>query len=240
MGILGRLRELYEYGQRCGQGRLAYRIAIGVTSKLRLKRWIWFSVGDIFCTKVSELGTIARVPRVFTIGAANPEDAPKLGALLGYLERVEQRFREGDRCYLLRCDGEIRAVEWAAVGPKQYWEDVKDYNCVLGIPPGACWLFDGHGRAPGAWGTLMKSMPGQLQQLGVHTVYNHVDFNNPLSYSSHRSLGFVPAGKLLRVKLAGLSFTVYRGTSPGWRFLPGRIRDLELWRPEDVEHPRSG
>ncbi len=228
--VFARLTRTIRFGRSYGLSRAAYRAVRGAIESLSLGKRINLRIADVFAASVSELKCYPRIPRAFSVRPAEETDVPALQAFFSKPQKVRDRMRRGDLCVILLADGEICAAEWVSPGPKAYQEDWDQLRCVFRIPAHACWLYDGKGneRGTGTWAILMGRLTLCLNDLGIQDVFLQSDYGNVVSMRSHTSLGYRPVGRIFHLAIAGLSLRLYRTRERGWRFLPGRIGNLEL------------
>ncbi len=224
-----RLRYLVRRLRRCGFRRGCYWGLRSATEKLRLQRWIHLAVVDVFSAAVADLLQLDRVPRAFTVRLAQQDDVTPVQTFFGKPQQVLKRFSEGHCCFLLWSDHAVTAAEWVAIGPNQYEEDSDELRCIFRFAAGTGWLFDGLGSVSGVWGMLMRVLPRELQKRNIQKVYLQTDYANIHSWDSHRSLGFVPVGRVCHVRIAGVGFTAAKSRSDRWwRLLPVKFAGLEI------------
>jgi len=237
--VLSKLDKLFRFARRHGLIWAGYYLVFAVISKFGLDRWLRLSISDIFSARVSDLPRDSRIPRAFNICFATEKDIPAIEALGRTREHVCARLGEGDVCLLLRLGSELKAVEWVAIGPREYWQDWGQLRTVFRIPAGTCFAYDGKGKAPGAWGLIMRILPRELERIGIHTIYMRIDCSNPASLSSHRSAGYSAVGRLFHCGVGGLGFSLCRDDQGRWHSLPAKARDLELTKPSSQKVSRQ-
>ncbi len=219
------------FAQRHGLLRAVYFLVHGTISRFRLEKWIRFSISDILCGNVSELVRESRMPKAFRIALAAEEDIPALAAEGRKPELVRARLGESDLCLLLWSGSELKAYEWIAVGPREYWEDWNEARIIIRIPAGCCWTYDGRGHSPGAWGMIMRTLPKEVERNSIRRIYQRVDYASPISWHSHRSAGYLPLARVFHVGVGHFGFTLWRQDQGKWHSLPARVQDLELVTP---------
>ena len=222
-------RHLARHLWRRGFRRGSYWALCAISEKLGIRRWLHLAIADVFSAVVTDLLHLERIPRAFKVRAAEQDDLAPLQAFFGDSKQVLRRFSQGHCCLLLHSDHTVNAAEWVAAGPNHYEEDWDELHCVFRVSAGAGWLFDGLGSVSGGWGMLMRVLPRELEKRHIERVYLQTDYANILSWESHRSLGFVPVGKICHLRIAGLGFTAVKvNGSGGWRSLPVKIAELEI------------
>jgi hypothetical protein len=181
---------------------------------------------------VADLPKDCRIPKAFHMALATEKDVPAIEAAFGRKqEHVRARLRESDLCLLLWLGSELKACEWIALGPREYWEDWKEVRMIVRVPAGRCWAYDGRGLTPGAWGLIMKAVPKELERNGSDAIYLRVDYANPISWNSHRSAGYSVVARVFHFGVGGLGFTLCRDDQGKWHSLPAKVYDLELTVP---------
>jgi hypothetical protein len=229
--VLSQLSKPVRFARRHGLIRAGYLIIHGVICRFGLEKWIRFSISDIFSAKVSDLLRDCRIPRAFEIRFATQKDLPAIETLGRKREHSDARLREGNLCLLLWLGSELKAMEWVAIGSRDYWEDWTELRMILRIPAGAGFAFDGRGRAPGAWGMVMRVLPQELDRIDIHTIYMRIDYANAVSLNSHRSAGYSPIGRVFHCGVGGLGFSLWRDEQGTWHSLPAKLHNLELATP---------
>jgi hypothetical protein len=229
--VLSKISKPMRLARQHGLIRAGYSIVHGVICRFGLEKWIRFSVSDIFTARVSDLLRDCRIPRAFEIRFATQKDLPAIEALDRKREHAGARLREGDLCLLLWLGSELKAMEWVAIGSRDFWEDWTELHMIIRIPAGSCLAFDGRGRAPGAWGMVMRVLPKELDRIGIHTIYMRIDYANAVSLNSHRSAGYTPIARVFHCGVGGLDFSLCTDEQGRWHFLPAKLRDLELAAP---------
>jgi hypothetical protein len=221
-----RLSRLLRFGRARGFARVPYALARKFTS------WRWwpkscrFSVVEVFAVSAAGLQTAKRVPRVFTVRQAAPEDLPALQEFLAAPQLARDRLERGDVCLVSLVDDRIAAAVWLALGPNQYHEDWEELRCIFSFPAGVAWSYDGRGAKLGAWGSLMARLGQFAQELGADEIYCIIDYSNRPSIDSHLSLGCQRMGLVVSALLFGVPFRFYRAQQGPWRLASGRIGKL--------------
>jgi hypothetical protein len=217
-----------QFAKKHGLGRAAYGVVRAAIATLRLRRFFNLCIVEIFHLRIDAMRRDARIPHAFVVRFAGVDDLRSLQSFTGKPAETLQRLQRGDRCMVLLSGSEISATEWACYGPNRYVEDWKELRTVFRIPAQACWLFDGSGKQPGAWGSLMARLPHLLEESNASEVYLQSDWANIPSTQSHAKLGFRVVGRVFHLAVAGLSIRRFRTSDGRWTALPGRILDLEI------------
>ncbi len=89
-------------------------------------------------------------------------------------------------------------------------EDWAELRCSFVFPPGVAWVYDGKGTKLGAWGSLLASLPGFLEEVGACQVATVVDVNNWKSLDTQRSLGFENIGWVACLALGPFVRSAYK------------------------------
>lgn len=237
--IISDIAKPFRFAQRHGVVRASYFLVHGLICRFGLERWIRLSISDIFSANISDLRSAGRVPSAFNISFAEEKDLLDIESFGRDREHCRARLKEGDVCLLLRLGSELKAMEWLAIGPREYWEDWAEMRTVFSIPQGSCFGYDGRGKAPGAWGLIMRTLPSRLEKIGVRTAYFRIDYANTLAEHSHRSAGYSPIGRVFHCGIAGIGFTLCRNGDGKWHRLPTKVRNLELAAPSNENVSRQ-
>ncbi|MBN2476446.1 MAG: hypothetical protein JXB62_17665 [Pirellulales bacterium] len=223
-----RWTRLIRFARSHGKARALYRLLRRLAETRVLRGWVRFFVTEVFRVPVSDVKRYRRIPRTFTVRKAGETDQPALESYFADSQRVRNRLRRQDLCVIAVSKGKIGAAVWLALGPKDYQEDWRDLRCVLRVPAGVCWTFDGLGTAFGAWGILMACLPPLLEELGASEVYTQIECDNQVSLDSHKSLGYQSAGLIGCFGIGPCVLRVYRPHGQRWRLVPGWIGSLEV------------
>lgn len=226
--MLSKLKRLPLYLKTDGFSPTVYRIVRGQIARFHLEKVASLAFAHVLSAETQSLLRGGKVPRAFVARESRAEDVPALADFFGDGDGIARRLSDGNLCFVLLADGAIRAAEWILLGPGDYVEDWRRTRCVFRLPQESCWVYDGIGKGPGAWGTLMKALPVHLQQRGVRVLYTQIDVTNSVSLKSHAALGFVKIGRIFHVRLGSLFMTLYKAAGGSWRRLPGRLHELGL------------
>jgi hypothetical protein len=196
-------------------------------------------VAEVMSASVADLKTGRPVRRSYQVRWATESDVPAVTAFFGPDRPITDRVHRGDRCLLATVRDEICAAVWFSPGPKSYMEDVGDLGCEFIFPNRVAFSYDGKGTRLGAWGTLMARAPELLPQIGVEEIVTLIDYDNPMSINSHRSLGYHRLGLVGCLRLAWWIQPIYWDGGHLWRMLPGRVGPLELRRTKPARPRRA-
>lgn len=221
------VRSLIRFARSHGLSRATYRVVRAVLSRLDSARWLNLFVADVYTAGIGELKSIRRLPRAFTVRPAGDGDLDRLQVFFAKTEHVTERLARGDLCLMLTAGKEICAAEWLAIGPCDFDEDGPELGCVFRVPEGGCWLYDGKGTSPGAWGSLMGCLAGFLAERSVKRVFSQVEYANVRAARAHESLGCRRAGGIWHLRFFGLSLRRCH-TPTGRSSLPAVVGDLEI------------
>ena len=224
--ILSLLRD----SKHLRSGQLAYRVLSGVLAVTRLRRFVQFAISDVGLLELANPPGPTRLPRIFVPAAAGEVDLDDLRTLYARpsTDQFTLRMRRGMLCFLLRSQGLPVAAEWVALGPGEFHEDVPDLGCIFGFPESSCWLFDGIGRSPGAWGALMRTVVADLHQRGVRYLYNQMNYSDAAALNGHFSMGFRTIGRICFVRFFSWSSVFVRQQSGVWNRVPVDLENLRI------------
>ena len=127
---------------------------------------------------------------------------------------------------------------WLAIGPSDFAEDWDDLRCAFRFPSGIAWSYDGKGTKLGAWGTMMKQLPGLLRDANVQEMMTVIDCNNWQSMDAHRSLGYESVGVLLHARVLGFATRLWKPPGRRWRRVPPIVNRVEIEKGESFKSRR--
>jgi hypothetical protein len=194
----------------------------------RRSRHFGFGAFELMAARRGEIKRLARLPRAFSVRAAERADEPRLGTFLRDASATARLLSSGDLGLLAIADGEVQAAEWVRVGPADYDWDLGRLGVVFGIPRGYCWLHNGNGtRGVGPWAMVLGQLPPVLEERGIEYAFLGVSSDNPYSVRCHESLGFRKVGHIAALRLGPLRLVRVRAEGERWvRFRESRL-DLE-------------
>ena len=224
-GPLGqRLRRVVQLQRTRGTARAGYAILRRLLAWPVLRQSLHLCAIDFWRLQLSaDSWSPPRTSSLFTVRWAEPADLEELAQYFGSRERVKARIASGDRCVVAISQAKIGAAVWLGIGPSQFVEDWDDLRCVFRYPAGIAWTYDGKGTKLGAWGTMMKLLPGLLRHENVSEIATIIDCNNWQSMDAHRSLGYESAGVLLHVRVLGVPLRLFKPQGKRWRRVPPAI-----------------
>jgi hypothetical protein len=226
--ILDRTHELINYGRSFGVKLTLYKIVRWGCSSSLLKRWVRFSIADVFTLSITGLKGPPRIPKFFTVRHAEDKDISALDLFYSKPGKTRARLQRGDDCIIAFRAGQICGASWTTLGPTDYCDDLSELGSVFHIPQNACWTYDGLGVKLGAWACVQVTLFQQLQSLGIEEIFCQIDCANTQCLNSHKSLGYHSLGNICHLRIPGISIQYYRNRDGRWRRLPGRMGTLEL------------
>ncbi len=226
------LRRAVQLRRTRGWARVLYAALQRILAIGLLRRSVQLRAVDVWHLPFAEDGQPPRTPALFTVRQAIASDFDELAKYYDDRQRILQRCTRGDICVLALCQNKIEGAVWLCLEENQFDEDREELRCTFGVPRNAAWTYDGKGTKLGAWGTLMKQLPGILRRLRVNEVYTTIDCNNWQSFDAHRSLRYEPVGVLLMVRLLGFAVHAFKPSGQRWRRLPFTIKGLEVHRTD--------
>jgi len=196
----------------------------------RSGRWFACGASEIMAARPDELRRLSRIPKSYSVRAAQGDDEPQVARLMGGKATTAPLGASGDIGLLAVADGEVQAMEWIRPGPAEYDRDAKRLGLVFRVPRGSCWLHNGSGGESGArgpWAMILGRLPGFLEEQGIERAYLQVACGNEYSRRCHEALGFRKIGRVVNVRLGRLRFVRWRGEGETWlRWRESRL-DLE-------------
>lgn len=230
IGPLGqRLRRVVQLQQIRGSARASYAILRRILAWPVLRQTLHLCAVDFWRLQLSaDSWSPPHTSSLFTVRWAEPADLEELAHYFGNRERVKTRIAKGHRCVVAISQEKIGAAVWLGIGPSQFVEDWDDLRCVIRYPAGIAWTYDGKGTKLGAWGTMMKLLPGLLRHENVYEIATIIDCNNWQSMDAHRSLGYQSAGALLHARVLDFPLRLFKPLGKRWRRVPPTIDRVEI------------
>jgi hypothetical protein len=227
---LGKILSLLRVAKHLRSSQLAYRVLVGVLAVTRLRRFVQFAISEVGLWDLANPQGPVRLPRVFVPTVAGEMDLDHIRTLYAgrSADQFTLRMRRGMLCFLLRSQGLPVAAEWVALGPGEFAEDAPDLGCIFGFPESSCWLFDGIGRSPGAWGALMRAVVADLHQRGIRYLFNQMKYSDIAALNSHFSMGFRIIGRICFVRFFSWSRIFVRQQSGVWNRVPVDLEKLRI------------
>jgi hypothetical protein len=222
------LTQLAGLARARGLRRAAYAVLRKLLAAPWWRRRVRLSIVEVFNVLAGDLNSPQRIPRVFQVRRAEPDDSPALQDYFRDPPRVRGRLLRGDVCVMTVAKEEICAAVWLAPGPNSVREDWDDLQCAFSFPAGVAWSYDGRGAKLGAWGSLMARLPHILHELRVNEIFALVDYRNFRSLDSLKSLGYRSLGLISCLQLFGATLRAYKPHGGTWRRLPRSIGKLNL------------
>lgn len=216
-----------------GKGRFLYSVLRRFVSLSGFRCCLHLYAVDLWRLRLPDSCPASTCLRLFEVRLARPSDLPELSRYFGNRKRVETRLARGDRCIIAAGRDSIGAAVWLAIGPDQSTEDWNELRCAFQVPAGVAWSYDGKGTKIGAWGTLMKQVPGFLRRENIHEIATIIGGNNWQSMDAHRSLGYQPLGMLLHARILGLPLHLFKPAGGNWWLLPKKIGSVNILTSHD-------
>jgi hypothetical protein len=194
----------------------------------RRGRHFGFGAFELMAARRGQIKRLSRIPRAFSVRAADGADEPRLGSFLRDTSATARLLASGDVGLLAIADGEVQATEWVRPGPADYDWDLERLGVVFRIPRGYCWLHNGNGASGvGPWAMVLGTLPRVLEERGIDVACLGVSCDNAYSVRCHESLGFRKVGRIVALRLGPLRFVRVRAEGERWvRFRESRL-DLE-------------